>query len=199
MSVYNFPWITPQDFDINKVVIDKANIKGTKRVRILYKYDHDDKPKDLHITVPRNKSAYIFVDSIRKDIMKKGQEKIDTKRYTTSLTFDSDNEYHNAFFSTIREICEKFEEHCGKPFSIPFTEKRTGISLYAGVIQSNDGAIYTQFYSDDELLDILEYGSFVGRPALSFSGNTENGKIRCQIYQSYVHEKVRNFPLAIRD
>jgi len=198
MTIYDFQWVTPEKFDISKVSIAKESIKNTKRKKILYKYQNGEEPKELRITLPRSKEAYIFVDSVKKDSFIK-EEKDAANNYVTSLRFDANNKYHVQFFDAITEIINKFEAQEKVEVKLAHTVKNNGVILYCNLVQSRKGEIFTSFYDSENEVDILKYGSFVGRPALSFSGDTETGKIKCQIYQSFVSEQVNNFPLFVRD
>jgi len=198
MPIYDFQWVTPEKFDISKVSVSKSVIKNTKRKKILYKYRDGEEPKELRITLPRKEEAYIFVDNVRKDSFQK-QEKNSNNTYVTSLCFNVDNKYHVQLFDIITEIVNKFEAEEQIEVKLAHTVKNNGVILYCSLIQSAEGQIFTSFYDSEKEIDVLKYGSFIGRPALSFSGNIETGKIKCQIYQAFAKEQVSNFPLLVRD
>jgi hypothetical protein len=197
--VYDFQWVTTETFDINKLSFSKTPIKATNRYKFLYTYESGSEPKELHLTLPLNNDAFVTLDEFRKDTFKKGTVVTPTNRYSSSFMLRADNIHHQAYHEVLSSILNKFSEHTGIQSVFPCVQRPSGVRLYTGVIQNSNGDIYTKFYTKDECVDILQYGSFEGRPAFCFSANAKTGKITSQVYQAYVARDIKVFPLAMRE
>ena len=195
MSVYDFQWVTSDNFDVKKLSIDQDFIAKTKRKKILYKYNSKEEPKELRLTVPRIERAYVQVNQLKQDSYEGKQ----TKKYTTSMILDTENKHHVALYDSIVDIVNGATEILELETNMAHKDRDKRIEIYCGVVQTGEGEVHTKFYDSEQILDILEYGAFIGRPALCFSVNTDNGKIQCQIYQAFASKQIKNFPLSIRD
>jgi hypothetical protein len=199
-TIYNFQRITSEKLDPKNLVFDTEFIKGTKRVKILYKYDNKSEPKDLHLVLPLDPDSYVIVDALKKDSFKKGTVVTQTSKYSTSFVINSRNPHHVNFYNAINVIVNAFAAKYGKKPTYPLSLLPSGdVKLYTGVIQDAEGSIFTPYYTTEKSLEPVECSRFRGRIALIFSGNTETGKVTSQIFQAFIEKEIPNFPLAFEE
>lgn len=195
-EIYNFSWVTPETFDAERISFDTATIKGTKRNRVMYRYD-EKAAKELHLTISLNPEGYL---SVSKPKMNTYKEK-ETGTYTVNFDLLSSNKHHKALYNVMEQIGDKAKEKFGVDSSLPLIalDKDLGAKIFAKLVGGADGKIYTSIYSKDEQLDIMNLHGFIGRPALALSVSPTTGKIAIQLYQAYVEKEIKNFPLAYRE
>ena len=197
------PWVTPERLDPDKISITSNSTRdsnlGYERFKILYQYSQDSEPRDLIVTVPKTPNAYLKCRGVKKDVFVQGDKRIITNRYGSQLLLNSDNEYHKALYQAFIIIKSKIEELTGSVASFPVRDQSSYTVLYTNLIHSNDGRMFSTAYRADEQMDILDIHSCVVRPALLLSmlkKSSAEVKVRVQLSQMYVHEIIKEFPLA---
>ena len=198
-------WVIPGDFDPDKLSIQAAPRSSGdtyERGKLVYEYTPGGPKKDLIITVPRVPEAYLTCRGVQKDVFTRGDTRIETNRYGAQLILDGSNEYHVALYRLFEDVISKVQEITGTIVTFPAKDMDNYSIVYTNLIHSNDGKMYSAAYTDDEYVDILDCGKCTVRPALLLStlkkSNTET-KIRAQISQMYVHDKITVVPLATQD
>lgn len=204
-AVYNISWVTFDDFDVKKVSLVELPSKDlSSRSKLLYNYNPNSPPKDLVLTVPRIPDAYIECRGVQKNTFTKGEVKVETNRYVAPLILKSDNPYHIQLYKIFQTLQDKIQRETGATNIIfPFRDVQDKYSIvYANLIHSHDGKMYSSAYTKDEQLNIIDVKKSIVRPALLISIIRKSQieyKIQVQISQMYVHEELKDFPLAVRD
>ena len=193
-DIYDFARVSPSAFDISKLSCDKSSIEGTKRSRFLYQYT-PDLLKEFHLALPLDPESYVMLEPFVKELYKG----VETGKFKSSFGLDSSNDHHLLISSIFESIVEKFSKSLSVDIKFPVTVNDSGARVYVGLIQNAKGDIYTPFYTKDSQQDILQYGGALARLALSMSVNPSSGRLSIQIYQAYLHEQRKNFPLAHRE
>jgi uncharacterized membrane protein YfhO len=199
----NRSWITPDRFNASLVSVEQRD--DVDRYKVLYKYHPDRDPRDLLITVPLNKAAYMFCRGVRKDIYSSGNKTIETNRYGTQFVLDSNNTYHNALsdmFEAIKERIEVLTNSTAK-FPASVNPEQTKCTIYTNLIHSNNGKMYSVAYTEDKQeLDIIDVGQCITRPLLLISIIRKSPKevnIKLQVSEMLVQENVQKYALTTLD
>jgi hypothetical protein len=206
-DVYNISWVTPKtlcddDISISASTISKSPTDPTDRVKILYQYDKDSQKRDFVITVPRDPAAFITCRGVAKDMFTRGDTKIETNRYGAQFVLDGNNKYHIELYAAFAQVIAKIKDITGTDVTFPIKDMEGYSILYTNLIHANDGRMFSSAYTADEQLDILNVRKCKSRPAFLLSmikKSSKETKIRVQLSQIYVHEEIKNFPLANRD
>ena len=196
-------WVTPEDFDADKLTVAVQPASGAyERSKILYDYGTTGDQRDLILTVPRTPDAYVVCRGVKKDLFSQGDIRVETNRYGAQLILKADNEYHQALYRAFESVTAKVQEITGSTVTFPVKDMDGYSIVYTNLIHANDGRMFSTAYTAEEKVDILDVNQSIVRPALLLSilrKSASEVKIRVQISQMYVHEEVRNFPLATID
>lgn len=199
-------WVIPGDFDPDKLSLQTAPSRSPgdtyERGKIVYEYAPGAPKRDLVVTVPRVPDAYLTCRGVQKDIFTRGETRIETNRYGAQLILEGNNEYHVALYKLFENVIQKIEEITGTTVVFPAKDMDNYSVVYTNLIHSNDGKMYSTAYTNDEQIDILDCKKCTVRPALLLSTLKKSAtetKIRVQISQMYVHDKITVFPLATQD
>lgn len=223
-------WVTPDDFDADKLSILALPTSGTyERSKLLYSYDSAgevmlgsmngpmpglcpeerkgsanglDVQRDLILTVPRTPEAFVVCRGVKKDMFSQGDVKVETNRYGAQLILKADNEYHLSLYKAFEKVVAKVQELTGSSVTFPVKDMEGYSIIYTNLIHANDGRMFSTAYTAEEKVDILDVRQSIVRPALLLSllrKSPTEVKIRVQISQMYIHEEVKNFPLATID
>lgn len=203
-DIYQISWVTPDEFDPDKISLQSVQAKGDmyERGKIMYQYTSDSPVRDLVITVPRNPEAYITCRGVQKDVFTKGDHKIETNRYGAQFVISGSNTHHMELYHTFEKVIQKVQELSGMTVSFPAKDMDSYSVLYTNLIHANDGRMFSSAYTADEQLDILNCKQCIVRPALLLSTIKKSAtetKIKVQVSQMYVYKEVQNFPLAYKD
>ncbi len=205
-DIYQISWVTPDEFDPDKVSLQATSATSAgdtnERYKIMYQYAPNAPKRDLVITVPRVSDAYVTCRGVQKDFFSRGDQRIETNRYGAQIVLSGDNPYHVAMYSTFEKVIAKVQELTGTTVVFPAKDMDTYSILYTNLIHANDGRMFSSAYTADEQLDILGCKQCIVRPALLLSGLKRSAaemKIKVQISQMYVYKEVTNFPLAYKD
>lgn len=203
-DIYQISWVTPNDFDEDKISIHPQSKAGDtyERFKIMYQYGSEGAPRDLVITVPRNPDAYITCRGVQKDMFVKNDHKIETNRYGAQFVINGDNTYHMELYKTFAKVIDKVKDLTGAEVKFPAKDTESYSVLYTNLIHANDGRMFSSAYTADEQLDILKCKQCIARPALLFSALKSSAneiKIKVQVSQIYVYKEIANFPLAYKD
>lgn len=134
----------------------------------------------------------------------KGEHKIETNKYGAQFVFHADNPRHIALYETFAKVIAKLTDITGAIVIFPIKDMDGYSFLYTNLIHSNDGRMFSSAYTAEEQLDILDVRKSKVRFAFLLSAiknpkTPKEMKIRVQVSQMYIHEEIRNFPLATRD
>lgn len=202
----NASWVIPGDFDPEKLSLQTATSKSLgdtyERGKLMYEYSPGAPKRELVVTVPRVPEAYLTCRGVQKDIYTRGDTRIETNRYGAHLVLDGNNEHHMALYKLFEDITSKIQDITKTTVVFPAKDMENYSVLYTNLIHSNDGKMYSAAYTDNEYLDITECKKCIVRPALLLSTLNKSAtetKIKVQISQMYVHDKVAVFPLATQD
>lgn len=199
-------WVIPGEFDSEKLSLQDTAPKSPgdthERGKLMYEYTPGAPKRELLVTVPRVSDAYLTCRGVQKDVYTRGDARIETNRYGAQLILDSNNEHHVALYNLFGHVISKVQEITGTTVVFPAKDMDNYSVVYTNLIHSNDGKMYSSAYTDNEYLEITECKKCIVRPALLLStlkrSPTET-KIKVQISQMYVHDKVTTFPLATQD
>lgn len=205
-AIYNISWVIPKTFDATKVSI----VEGVKvsqgfnatRSKITYAYPTGD--KDLLVTIPLEKEAFIVCRGVQKNVYTQGDMKVETNRYVAPLVLDANNKYHIELYNVFEQIQHVLMSKTNAQkvtFPIHDVPGKHSI-IYANLIHSHDGRMFSTAYTDEKQIEILECKKSLVRPALLFSAIRKSPteyKIQIQISQMYVAEEIKDFPLATRN
>jgi hypothetical protein len=193
-------WVTPDNLDISKISISKGtSSEGYDRFKIIYQYNPNSEPRDLVVTVPKIPNAYVRCRGVQKDVFVQGDKRITTNRYGAQFVLIGDNPEHTKLYQAFATIKSRIEELTESAATFPVKDMETYSILYTNLIHSNDGKMYSTAYTATEQIDITECNSCIVRPAFLISmlkRSATEVKIRLQISQMYVHEFIKEFPLA---
>lgn len=203
-EVFNIWWVRPDNFDPHKVVIaDTGSNAGFGGTRLKITYKHPMSEKDLLITVPLEKEAFLVCRGVQKNVFTQGDIKVETNRYVAPLVLEAENPYHKQLYQVFEKLQTIIKSKTGaKNITFPIKDVETYSILYANLIHSHDGRMFSTAYTDEEQIDILNCKKCLVRPALLVSAvrkSVHEYKIQIQISQMYVHEQIKDFPLAIRN
>lgn len=207
-EIYNISWVRPDNFDPNKVVIAESGSKinnmgfGGSRMKITYK--HVNGEKDFLLTVPLEKEAFFVCRGVQKNVFTQGDIKVETNRYVAPLVLDGDNKYHMDIYNVLEKLQMVIKSKTGaKNIVFPIKDVNGKYSIiYANLIHSHDGRMFSTAYTDEEQINILDCKKCLVRPALLISAIRKSAheyKIQIQISQMYIHEQIKDFPLAIKN
>ena len=207
-DIYQISWATSSNFDEDLITVSPITTKSAAdmydRSKIMYQYQKGAPVRDLVLTVPRKPDAYITCRGVQKDVFTKGEHKIETNKYGAQFVLDADNPHHIALYETFAKVIAKLTDLTGATVTFPIKDMDGYSILYTNLIHSNDGRMFSSAYTAEEQLDILEVRKSKVRPAFLLSAiknpkTPKEMKIRVQVSQMYIHEEIRNFPLATRD
>jgi hypothetical protein len=193
LQIYEFPRVTPTMLVPKKISIDTDTIPETKRHKVMYDYGLKEL-KELHLTFPFKEEAYVILNTFQEEKYKN----VATGKLVSSFLLRGDNNYHVEMWNAMQVIVQKLTKIFGSEIKFPFTSSDVGVRIYVKLIQDKAGKIYTPFYTKTEQVDITKFGAAVARLALTMSIG-EKGRVTLQVYQGYVHEQVKNFPLALHE
>jgi hypothetical protein len=196
-------WVTPDNLDVSKITVSRGtSSEGYDRYKILYQYIPNAEPKDLVITVPKTPDAYLRCRGVQKDVFVQGDKRISTNRYGAQFILNGETEEHKKLYQSFAEVKSTVEVLTESAATFPIKDMDTYSILYTNLIHSNDGKMYSSAYTSTEQLEITECRSCIARPALLLSMLRKSAtevKIRVQVSQMYVHEVIKEFPLAHMD
>jgi hypothetical protein len=193
IKVKDIYWVN--EIDPRKIILSESEIPGTKRKSLMYKYDPKKPPTELYIATPKIDEGHVIVRPVVQDEFKG----VRTTNYKTNVTFNSKNSYHEITMTQFGVISDAVDHLMKTKCIIPSSSNGNDVVIYARLITSKDGIIYTPFYDTEGIIeDPTEIGGFSGRVCFGFSVDPK-GKIFIQIMQAYAAKRVNMLPLIYRD
>jgi len=197
-EIYNISWVTPENFDPDKVSVVDNN--GRSKVM----YDYGDKTKDLVVTVPLDEKAFMICRGVQKNVFTQGDKKVETNRYVAPLILEGNNPYHIKLYHIFEQINKIIVKKTGaKNVIFPIKDVQGKYSIvYANLIHENEGRMFSTAYTAEEQINIIDCKKAYVRPAILLSAirrSPTEYKIQMQISQMYVAKEIKDFPLAVRD
>lgn len=205
-AIYNISWVLPETFEVTRVsIVDGIKVgQGVNATRSKITYAYPTGDKDLLVTVPLEKEALIVCRGVQKSVYTQGDMKVETNRYVAPLVLDANNRYHIELYNVFEQIQDVLMKHKHvQKVTFPIHDVPGKHSIiYANLIHSHDGRMFSTAYTNEKQIDILECKKSLVRPALLLSAirksHTEY-KIQIQVSQMYVAEEIKDFPLATRN
>lgn len=208
---HGFLWVTPHTHPVRYPILSNKPVSGrykTKIYKVLTHYIEPDLVIDLALapTKGENDSDYVTC-SIYQPSAPEGE----SRKHVCRIEFDIPNPIQNEFAAAIRSISHTINTQVNKQlrknvqFKDPLFEKESRTFLYAELIESNDGEIYSMAHTDRERIEkITDVTNHLVRPVLIFSysckeDNESGGRLKAKVSRMYVHKKVEHFPLAVYD
>lgn len=185
-------WITYETFDPSKVSIVEKRTGTIMRKKVMY--DNGDLQKELTITVPKNKENYLICTKVKKSYY----NNVETNKHQATFCMNGDNPNHGELYQTLFKLKERLDSLLKADTKFPVVEHDNNAYIFANLIESGDGTIYTKAYTNDKHMNVLECGMTVVRPAFTFS-ITQFNNIKINLIQMFVEDKIDEFPLSIRD
>lgn len=194
---HNAVWLRPQDIDITKVRLSrpiKLAFSHTLR-KVLYEYPHGT--ESFVLAPSLSQEGYITVTSV----YAQGDDK-DKKRHICRMVLKDGNQEHQNLLQIMQNLCTIVEQMVYKgsqALELPIKEDNGSTMLYAELIESNEGIIYSKAHDERGVVDITTIKQSQVRPCFIFShteGAQERKKLRVQISQMYV---VNISPLSVYD
>lgn len=196
-------WVTAENFEADKLTVSVLPVSGGyERSKLLYEYEDNIPNKDFVITVPRNPEAYIVCRGVKRDTYGIGETKVETNRYGAQFILKADNKYHVELYQTFEMIGKKILETTGSSATFPIKDMDDYSIIYTNLIHANDGRMFSNAYTEDEKVDILDVKESIVRPAFLLSllrKSPTEVKVRIQISQMYIYREIKTFPLATTD
>jgi hypothetical protein len=193
-EIYNLPFVTTKNFNIDNVTIVKNNSEKSGMYTFMYNYDNKKSPSELRLTIPRNVDSYFECSKIRESTYKNN-----FTGYNIKVKIDTDNEDQNDFAAIINQCCEKYNNEY-KKLKLPFSKEKNSdaICIYPSIMyDKTTKEIFTPFYNGKEQMFPNTITDFVGRIAVSFQVTEKNFKLT--LVQCHVEKMTPNFPLSIID
>lgn len=199
-GVRNLLWLRPEDIKFENIDISSPkNMKFGNKIRNLL-YSYPQGKMDLAITPPLDDPSLLICNSIYPQKLEDG---VDGK-HICRLDLDLQNESHRVLidcFERLRGLSEGLLQKVPNslPVSLPIVKSEDGLRayLFAELIESAAGAIFTQVYDDNGSVDIKTIKQARVRPMFIFSntekpkikGSTNMGtKLKIKVSQMYVHD-----------
>lgn len=203
--IQHISWATPETYNGANVSLGSpvSVFGGYHRRTVLYRYSPDSEPKPLVITTLRDMDAFLICREIFKESFGSGDSRVETNKSSASFFLKGDNPQHVSFYDLLAKVMEQVKTISGhENVKMPVLDLEGQSILYARLIESNTGQIYTSAYNDTNQIDVRTVRDSLTRPAMVFTlvyRDNNQAKLRVQLSQMYVNKSFETFPLALQD